>query len=589
MRTETGQHPGHGNRPGILRQIKHGWYRANSSLFVIGLLSLVWVAWRTGTKPSRAAYPCQQAAAAQGSLWLAAYIFPLMGAVKQRPRWMKWGAVISGLAIVVSIIGVPGLLDPDMPSLAATAQKVDIDLRENLASAGPASSIFAVKGASGKEGELGPLLNLMGTKGAPFYKSGTKGERQGPDGLIGRNDTLIIKVNSQWDERGGTNTDLVKSLIEAITHHPDGFDGEIVVADNGQAQYGLNGKGGSLDYSRNNAEDHGQSMQKVVDSFGSAYRISTYQWDTITTKRAGEFEEENLEDGYVLSKAANSRTGEIVSYPKFRTKFNTYISFKKGIWNAQTGAYDGDNLKIINVPVLKTHGTYGVTASVKHYMGVGSDKLTSQAGSRMHNTVGSGGMGTEMAETRFPTLNILDAIWINAVPGRGPATSYTTATRTGIIAASRDPIALDQWAAKNILVQAANKLGYTNTSSMDPESTAERSFGRWLKLSMQEIVDAGYQATADESRINIYVSAVDQATTSSPAQPAANSIQPNLPSIMPPTPATAVARESSTSTRTAEKEPSANWLLIISRILIPVLVAGVFIGIINYRRKKKKL
>jgi hypothetical protein len=28
---------------------------------------------------------------------------------------------------------------------------------------------------------------------------------------------------------------------------------------------------------------------------------------------------------------------------------------------------------VINVPVLKSHGGYGVTASVKHYMGVASD------------------------------------------------------------------------------------------------------------------------------------------------------------------------------------------------------------------------
>ncbi len=35
---------------------------------------------------------------------------------------------------------------------------------------------------------------------------------------------------------------------------------------------------------------------------------------------------------------------------------------------------------MINVPVLKSHRGYGVTASVKHYMGVVSDKLSREMG-----------------------------------------------------------------------------------------------------------------------------------------------------------------------------------------------------------------
>ena len=124
------------------------------------------------------------------------------------------------------------------------------------------------------------------------------------------------------------------------------------------------------------------------------------------------------------------RTGIIVSYPKFETPYSTLISFKKGIWDPSLRTYDSERLKVINVPVLKSHMGYGVTASVKHYMGVGSDKLTRTA----HRSVGTGGMGTEMAETRAPVLNVLDAIWINANPGRGPMTRYSDASQVKIIA-----------------------------------------------------------------------------------------------------------------------------------------------------------
>ncbi|MCD6465266.1 DUF362 domain-containing protein [Candidatus Bathyarchaeota archaeon] len=110
-----------------------------------------------------------------------------------------------------------------------------------------------------------------------------------------------------------------------------------------------------------------------------------------------------------------------------------------------------------------------------------------------------------MAETRFPTLNIIDAIWVNAVPRGGPATSYEEATRVNVIAASTDPVALDYWAAKYILLEVAKIKGYSGVSSMDPDNTGSGSFGHWLRLSMEELKRAGYQVTVDEDYMNIYV------------------------------------------------------------------------------------
>ena len=233
--------------------------------------------------------------------------------------------------------------------------------------------------------------------------------------------------------------------------------------------------------------------------FADSYKVSTYLWDRITEKRVDEYSEGDMEDGYIVNQTANEATGIMVSYPKFKTKFGTYISFKRGIWNPETGSYDSDRLKVINVPVLKSHSIYGVTACVKHYMGVVSDRLTEH---NPHNHVDTGGMGTVMVETRMPVLNILDAIWVNAIPGAGPSTSYSEATRVNVIMASTDPVALDYWAAKYVLMQAARLKGYTNLSLMDPEGDY---FGQWLRLSMEEIRKAGYQVTMDEDHMNVYV------------------------------------------------------------------------------------
>lgn len=402
---------------------KELWHQISHHGFLIGLLSLIWFGFRTGTKPSRAIYPCQQVAAANSHLWLVTYVFPLVSVVKQKMVIPSFGKkfVIAwfALVLILSALWSQNRISGGYSALALEDQMMQHSFAEKLAEFKPASDIFVVNGTSGNDQGVSELIALMGNHGSLFYKSPAMGKNKGSSGFIARDDTLIIKVNSQWDERGGTNTNLLKSLIKAIVDHPDGFVGEIIVADNGQAQYGPTGRGGSLDYGRNNAEDTSQSVQKVVDSF-AGYRVSTYLWDNITTIRVQEYSEGNVDDGYVINTAVSPRTGAMVSYPKFKTKFGTYISFKLGIWNPKTQTYDSDHLKVVNVPVLKSHSIYGVTACVKHYMGVGSDKLTAQLGSRAHNTVGTGGMGVEMVETRFPTLNIIDAIWVNAKPGSGP-------------------------------------------------------------------------------------------------------------------------------------------------------------------------
>ncbi len=381
-----------------------------------------------------------------------------------------------------------------------------LELRGRLSEARSASSIFVVSGTSGNGSGITDLIDLMGKHGLLLYKLSLSARNQGAVGLLARDDTVIIKVNCQWDERGGTNTDLLRALVQAIVRHPDHFVGEIVIADNGQGTgRGVAGAGGSFNYNKNNAENISQSVQNVVDSLSSSYHISTYLWDAITTSRVAEYSEGDEEDGYVIDTMRSPRTGAMVSYPKFKTKFGTFISFKRGIWDPRAKAYNNSRVKIINMPVLKSHSGFGVTGCVKHYMGVCSDKLTERLGASTHSTVGTGGMGTEMVGTRFPTLNIIDAIWINANPGKGPRTSYDVAVQTNVIAGSTDPVALDYWAAKHILLQASRNKGYNDTTSMDPDNLAERSFGRWLRLSMDEINRVGYQTTVDENHMNVYV------------------------------------------------------------------------------------
>jgi uncharacterized protein (DUF362 family) len=419
-----------------------------------------------------------------------------------KKRWKPLAVIVVAAALSAGYMSIRhdglGEMSPDSLSLTPMT-----------ATETPQSDIYAVKGTDGSDGGVQTLIELMAENGQPFYRSVEEGDLQGPSGLIDAGDVVLIKVNSQWDERGGTNTDLVKSLIEALIAHPDGFKGEIVVADNGQDQYGSAGSGGSLDWERSNALDRGQSIQDVVDTFSDKHRVSTYLWDEITGNVVQEFAEGDAEDGYVVATKVINSTGTLVSYPKFTTPYGTQISFKYGVYVPEDDDYDVDRLKVVNVPVLKTHMIYGVTACVKHYMGVPSDKLTRSLGYRAHDTVDEGGMGTLMAQTRVPALNIVDAIWVNARPGDGPSSSYASATEVNVVAASTDPVALDYWASKHILCRVCSEVFGADTGTMDPGNMAEGGFGDWLRLSMQELNAAGYTFTCDENRMNVHISNVD--------------------------------------------------------------------------------
>jgi hypothetical protein len=354
------------------------------------------------------------------------------------------------------------------------------------------------------------LLDMMESEDCEFYKSS-----QTPSGMIGSDDVIILKVNGQWASRGGTNTDLVKSVITAIGNHPDEFTGEIIVADNGQ---GL----GNLDFFHANSYYRNQSVTDVVNSF-SEFNISTYLWDTLRSSTVDEYSEGDLTDGYVLNSTWDSNTEIFTSYPKFRTIHGTYISFRNGVWDSETG-YDSDRLKVINMPVLKSHFRYGVTGCVKNYMGLPKGHIVGSVDPGIpheHFSIALGGLATLMVQTRAPVLNILDMVWVNAHPmesstRRGPWSEYSSASFTDIIGASQDPVALDYWASKIVLCGTAEYLNYTTYSSLSPDyeplseqyygsDPMDESFHNYLERSMNVLVNAGYSATLNETEMNAYV------------------------------------------------------------------------------------
>ncbi|MDR1639196.1 MAG: DUF362 domain-containing protein [Clostridiales bacterium] len=359
------------------------------------------------------------------------------------------------------------------------------------------SQVFVKRGTVGADDGFLRLVSLMGENGLSFYKT------QEINGLIAPNDIVILKINSQWNKRGGTNTDLLRSVAKAVASHPSRFNGEIVVADNGQAQMGSYGAGGSLSWKRPNSLYKNQSALDVIKELQKTVLISGVLWDEYTADRVSDYDRGNLNDGFVLEDKLLP-SGIQISYPKFKTEFGTKISFKKGVWNQDRKQFDSSRLKIINMPVLKTHVLYQATGAIKSYMGTTSCALTSQ---RSHYSVPRGGMGAQMALTRMPVLNVMDMIWIGAYSG--PGVSYTAAIEKNMVAASIDPVALDYWCVKHVLMPEALKASKgsngleTKRALLDPDQAIPGSFGRWLRLSALEIQKAGIPVALGDGNIDV--------------------------------------------------------------------------------------
>jgi hypothetical protein len=330
-------------------------------------------------------------------------------------------------------------------------------IRPAKAAANSASPLFWIKNIPGQPFYGGGngnyhsgvefLLHLMGDNGLKFYRSAQETPLSGSSGMIEPNDVVLIKVNAQWKYRGCTNSDLIRGLIQRILDHPDGFSGEVVIFENGQGSGNLNCDRGGSGYPDTsvhaNANDEDQSFLYLVNTIINDPRVSAYPVDTIMNTFINATD--HLTDGY--------RTYENVSYPCFKTAGSQHhrVELREGIWN---GSGYTQNLKLINVPVLKHHDTGGseMTASLKHCYGIVS-MSDGQSGFRHYGGLGET-CGKIMVSVRTPVLNIIDATWVSysSLAGYPPSTTF----RANQILAGQDPVALDYWAAKYVLYPIDN-------------------------------------------------------------------------------------------------------------------------------------
>ncbi|MEW6411010.1 MAG: DUF362 domain-containing protein [Candidatus Zixiibacteriota bacterium] len=354
----------------------------------------------------------------------------------------------------------------------------------------------------------------------------------GISALIDKDDIVVLKPNSQWWHQGMTNTDIMAEFITAVLEIP-GFAGEIIIADNHQCKE-LNSRAWTTQ-DRNGRFNYNELVE-YFNNRGFA-NVTKYHWNP-----AGPNPTPLQMDGFGNSVVSHPSEGDgyiwprdlyytcphgnrcLLAYPVFTSSYSgVAIDLKSGAF--KDGGYTGQPVKFINFSAMNHHSGYsGVTASVKNFMGV-VDMSCGYPGPEpdgFYNThhIGASGLfkfmsrhrhalrkmpyfnelylhpsvfrfrytggvlGKFMASVRRADLNIITAIRI----GWGSRVDKAMAAPTDTVLASTDPVALDWWAAKNILLPAtfAANAGEWLLEKNDPEYP-EGNFNQFLEECRREI------------------------------------------------------------------------------------------------------
>ena len=316
----------------------------------------------------------------------------------------------------------------------------------------------------------------------------------GIDSLIGPQDIVVIKPNAQWWNQGMTNTDTIKAFVELVLDIAD-FSGEIILAEN--HQFPEDNSRGWTTEERNGTYNYNE----LIDYFqqNGFPNVTKYHWHDGGpsvpglhggAEGGGVVKGPWEGDGYVwchdMVYKSTSGYKTLMNYPVFTSSYSgTTIDLKHGAW--KDGRYIDRPVKLINFPSLNHHGTWaGATAAIKNYLGIVDMTCgyrgTQPKGFRNFHYIGvkqskvskihwqleilrrklglgyishfdGGAVGHFMRTVRIADLNIISAEWV----GWGSRIDTSLRARTKSVLVGRDPVALDYYAFKNVLLPVTPK------------------------------------------------------------------------------------------------------------------------------------
>jgi hypothetical protein len=375
------------------------------------------------------------------------------------------------------------------------------------------SHIYQAKNGT-PEQNMGKVLEMLG----------------GIERVIGKDDIVIIKPNAQQIGHSMTNTNTIKEFIDQALNIP-GFNGEVIIAEN--HHYHPDDTAGWTTTHRNGDFNLNELLAYYQDK--GIKNVTKYHWQDAGSGHGKTVSGPDEEDGYVWCDEEYSYQGRKtkMTYPVFTSPYSgVTIDFKNAAW--KNGKYTGQPVKFINISALRNHSNAGVTAAIKNYLGVvdltcgysgkepagyynfhyiavdwpslgilrkamkslitsnlmRKQKLTRKIAGYVgpQNGALGGAVGLFMKTIRMADLNIVAAEYAGHEGRRKPP------VHTKTVLGSTDPVALDYFAAKYVLLP----LGGTRAAYNNPDNP-RGTFHKYLKLCQAQGI-----GTLNESEIVLH-------------------------------------------------------------------------------------
>ncbi|MEM2373817.1 MAG: DUF362 domain-containing protein [Thermoproteota archaeon] len=361
-----------------------------NNTYFIGLVSLLWFLYRTGTKPSRAAYPCQRAAAWTSYNFL---IFPILCSISKltkrlgitgRIKSFKNKPSRGNTLIILIILASSSLLSFSVLIYTSFFTSVSDLVRQRASLVEKLATVSVVRvGERSLEDALEEAIEHLG----------------GIESIIPEGSKVLIKPNLVRYQAPPDTTppDIVEALINIIKRRNPSI---IWIAEG-------SGEGNTM-----------ENFRKL-----GYFQVAERTGAVLVDLNYGELVEVPVEDGGIVC--------EKLTLNKILTEADVFIS----------------------VPAMKTHYLAVVTLGMKNLVGIAPGAVYSRPGWankwRLHemaeekNDAYFGGVITDLCTARKINLTIIDGRI--AMEGQGPHEG--TPVNLGLIIAGKDPVATDSVAS----------------------------------------------------------------------------------------------------------------------------------------------
>lgn len=374
--------------------------------------------------------------------------------------------------------------------------------------------------------DAGPAVNVD----TIFRKMGGVGT------LIGPQDVVIIKVSAQWWNQGMTNVAAVKRTIEHILEIP-GFAGDVIVFENTHFRL-ADGSGLARAFTRpsdRNVDVEGMtrlgdlaphfaaagkpvSFVGLIDAgesalsddpwFDPGHEHGRYGGDGRGPIRDGEDRDGYFWDFDATFRVKRSRLDYAqtpLTWPRFTCpRTQLVVDLRDGLFRRDGGKLVKVDrpLRFINMTTGNEHGSTGFTGACKSSMGLvdmsagelGTDpRVAGYQSIHYFGRIGKYNESWRMAgplaffcsRVRKPDLYVTVMEWTAITPAGGyderddMRHHPDCAVQTRTIVAGADPVAIDHWAVRNVVMK--NPGAHADMNNLDDEHSKVNKFLRYYR------------------------------------------------------------------------------------------------------------